>query len=277
MEHGALVRDMDIIICIFWGSLSILNLLMTARPPGKLVLTRKDFNTPSPLADLYRYYYPLDSGCAGYYDSRDCNYGGERVGPLWEVGRSHSWDFQPMLDFLSDRGEGLNDKCGPGGALIHALIIKASHFGNYEEDLQEQLSIVIDRGADVDNLGPHGTPLAMAWKVLRFSNLDIGRPGELRRIIGLLKRHGASCSWVEPDGTIVSEEEIDNLIEETPVDGYGQKFLEDKTPGWYNWDIMFKDDVYVSEYMMSVGTFRPTRHELRRKFNEGFSIRLMKH
>ena len=259
MEHGAPVRDKDIIICMFWGSLSMLNLLMTARPPGKLVLTRKDFNTPSPLADLYRYYYPLDSKWAGYYDSRDFDYGGERVGPLWELGRSQSREFQPMLDFFVDRGEGLNDRCGPGGSLIHALIIKASHFLFSEVHSLEQVSIVIERGADVDNIGPHGTPLAMAWKIIRFANLGPWRQAQLQQIIGLLKRHGANCSWVEPDGTVVSEEEIETLIEASLSDSEDLHLREDKTPGWYNWDILFKDDVDVSEYMESMGTYRPKR------------------
>ena len=47
-------------------------------------------------------------------------------GPLWELAKGSSIEenFELMLDFLLRRGENLNEICGAGETMLHALIIR---------------------------------------------------------------------------------------------------------------------------------------------------------
>ena len=112
IEAGASPGTADIIQCFHSGNRSILELLLLQyRPHGKIKLDRSTLYVPD----------SLDAVALGNY-----TYAGEPVGPLWELARADTWsifEFESMLEYLLERGEDLNEICGPGGTMLHAVVI----------------------------------------------------------------------------------------------------------------------------------------------------------
>lgn len=113
IRHGVLPTDADIIECLGTGSTPILISLLSTWPSGKLKLNRGQLQVP-PGMEIQEF--------------RNYTYEGEAVGPLWELARvSHFLyihDYESMLDYFLRRGEDLDEICGPGGTMLHALIVK---------------------------------------------------------------------------------------------------------------------------------------------------------
>lgn len=139
--------------------------------------------------------------------------GGTR-GILWKLVEAcvvyggWEWRFKRLLDFFQDRGEDLNDICEPEGSVLHVLVLAAI---DTPQSLSKYVQMLADRGADVDISGPLGTPLQMVWKSLRSCDLTRETQYNLAAILRSLKYLGANCDWVEPDGTVVNERELDVL------------------------------------------------------------------
>lgn len=120
INKGILANADDIIECLSRGKAVFLELFLRSWPSGKIRLDRSNTFVPDEVIKRDR------------YDTRNHTYAGQCVGPLWELARgdTHDGDFELILDFLLDRGEDLNEICGPGGTMLHALIIGFS----YESD-----------------------------------------------------------------------------------------------------------------------------------------------
>lgn len=110
LELGSIVSQRNILECLYVGTASTLKLLLETWPKGTIQLNREIMDFKWTRSDN---------------DVREETYDGEAVGPLWELGRS--WrdiaEFESMLDSLLER-EKLDQSCGPGGTMLHALIIK---------------------------------------------------------------------------------------------------------------------------------------------------------
>lgn len=113
LDNGARASTDDIIECFSYGNAEFLKLLLRSWPNGKILLDRRNTFVPGELIKREG------------YDVRNYTYAGQVVGPLWELVRGYpgGGDFELMLDFLLDRGEDRNEICGPGGTILHALII----------------------------------------------------------------------------------------------------------------------------------------------------------
>ena len=74
-----------------------------------------------------------------------------------------------MLSFLLDRGECLNEVCGPGGAALHACIIGV-HLNMREHPLgytHRPIRQLLARGVVPNVSGPGGTPLQLIRRLSR--------------------------------------------------------------------------------------------------------------
>ena len=137
IEPGSIVSQRNILECLYHGTASLLELLLDTWPRGAIQLNREELFIPRPSS--------LD-------DVREDTYDGKAVGPLWELARAHRGldAFELMLDLFIARGESLDQSCGPGGTMLHALIVSSQdeNYGYY--GYLERLKILLKRGVNVN-------------------------------------------------------------------------------------------------------------------------------
>ena len=148
IESGVVVRQKHIIECVYRGGPGILNILLASWPQGKIRLNRDMLR----LSTLWR---------VGNYDEKENHtYSGDYVGILWEICRfSGNHKSELMLDFLLERGESLNEICGPSGTALHACIIGVNLNLDSPHPWIRMAERLLARGADTNISGPRGTPL----------------------------------------------------------------------------------------------------------------------
>ena len=234
IEHGARPGTKDIIFCLEFGQKCTLEKLLETWPSGRIELNRDEVYAPFAL------YNPNDT------------YNGEAVGPLWELARM-SWkvDYETMLDYLLGRGEDINAICGPRGTMLHALIIRCGErevVGLFDSGwFPDMVKPLIKRGVNVDVSGTWGTPLQMVWKMLRYCDPsgEDKKPLQERTqaMMILLRDHGANCEWVEPDGTVVTKEDIDALCSMNIEQLKQQIEPRYEYPGYYTWETLSECEV----------------------------------
>lgn len=134
IKSGSIVSQRNILECLYRGTASILKLLLDTLPKGAIQLNREN---------LFVSYHSNDV--------RDDTYDGETVGPLWELARSMPpmHQFEPMLDLLLARGERLDQRCRPGGTMLHALVIHILFYEDFFRGIMDVVKVLIERGADV--------------------------------------------------------------------------------------------------------------------------------
>ena len=152
INSGVAVNERNIIECLCGGTAAILETLLQSWPKENLRLRRDVLYLPE---GLRRY---------GERDELDQKYAGETVGPLWELARGGilGSEFGTMLDFLLERGELLDEICGPGGTMMHALIIGIVF--SWSWNVVPRLKLLLHRRANPNATGPRGTPLQLAWR-----------------------------------------------------------------------------------------------------------------
>ena len=111
--------------------------------------------------------------------------------------------------------------------------------------LDYRIQPVVDRGANVDISGPWGTPLQMAWKILRYSLFVFSDEGQ--RLMKFLKDKGANYDWVEPDGSSVNKADTDALCRMTSVQLGAQHQPRFKRPNWYTWEALTDEERLKAE------------------------------
>ena len=81
--------------------------------------------------------------------------------------------------------------------------------------IPDMFKTLIKRDVDVNVCGTWGTPLRMVWKMLRYCKISSGYSllWKMQDIMILLRDHGANCEWIEPDGTVVTKEDINALCQ----------------------------------------------------------------
>ena len=89
----------------------------------------------------------------------------------------------------------------------------------------------------------------MAWKIVRYCELDILMKDKvwLQEVMRLLRDQGANCDWVEPDGLVVNEAEIDRLCSMTKEQLEAQYHPRFKYPNWYTWEALTDEERLEAE------------------------------
>ena len=257
IKNGAIPGDKDVIQCLYVGNKPMLETILEAWPSGRIQLDRSNLYVPD----------DFDPVAVKNY-----TYEGETVGPLWELARAYCSDlaFEEMLDVLLNRGEDINALCGPGGTIIHALIINVWRY-ILPSTHRHKIKAVLQRGANVEMAGLRGTPLQMGWKTLLYCNLDRFQADNLREIMSLLRDQGANCNWVEPDGTNVTREDINALCVMNEQQLLEQSQPRFESPDWYTWEELTEEGRLAAEEWKARGIQRLTEYENLEKDNDASS------
>ena len=208
IEFGVVFHQRHIIECLYQRRPDILSTILASWPPGKIQLRRDTLLLSNTLSDLRT----PDT-------KKNHTYNGDSVGILWELSRASFYGFDnDMLNFLLERGESLNEVCGPGGTVLHACIIGAyleSPVGNaLELGISSSIKELLARGANPNVSGPRGTPLQLAWR-MSLAPYDRGRIVSrdrlqyLQSVMKLLLDYGAEATWTEPNGMVVDRPTIE--------------------------------------------------------------------
>lgn len=210
-----------------------------SRPNGEVALSRRDwFLYPYQLYNCER--FPSEPE---YVDVRQYTYANESIGILWELGRSQGdlEDFEAVLNFLLERGENLNKICGPGGSILHSLVLKAAL--EYGSSFEDRLTLVLRRGADINLRGPQGTPLQIVWWLLLYYDLRPEQRGFMQTMLKDFLAEGAECDWIESDGSHVNSKEVIALssLDADALDEQCKKLYRAPAGGseglWYSWNL----------------------------------------
>ena len=98
------------------------------------------------------------------------------VGPLWVVARCYNsrsfHSTEEAIDLFLSRGEDINGICGPFGTALHAAASRPDPPSSFIG----MATLLLKRGADINAVGPLGTPLELFW--LTLSNKSFERRQE---------------------------------------------------------------------------------------------------
>lgn len=92
--------------------------------------------------------------------------------PLWDVAKRNTngdQDAVDLIDLFLQRGEDINAQCGPQGTALHSVVKSAAN-GSYYCPLV--LRALVQRGADINAIGSHGTPLEYFWMLVNTFGLS---------------------------------------------------------------------------------------------------------
>ncbi|USP74161.1 hypothetical protein yc1106_01435 [Curvularia clavata] len=128
--------------------------------------------------------------------------------PLWDVAkRDEMPGIEELIDTFLRRGEEINGQCGPGGTAIHSFFRNAAYCHRYERTVLEAF---LRKGADINAIGPYGTPLEYLWMLTRnvSPRLKTKYKRKIRLAIdGLIELGGVNCKK-DPNGRIPTVEEM---------------------------------------------------------------------
>ncbi len=193
LKHHPLVEDDDLIAALLGGSPAALRTLLHYRGPGKLHLR-----------------------CPTNYPGRHVWEKGEQYGPLYIVGErgspergSSDPETEAIIDLLLERGEDMNDLCGPLGTILHNYLQQDEYMTNYNYKFTE---LLIEKGLDINRSGPQGNALEYLWEVAneRAGNLLAGHQA-LRLTICHLIDLGSVNRRQDPNGLVPSVDEMRNF------------------------------------------------------------------
>ena len=197
VEKHSHADDAEIISALQFSSAELVRLLLAHRPDGKIVFTSNTLTSDEGFVAELR-----GSGLSEY-DHKTFD-----TGPMWYITRRayvHAWkDRAELIDLFIERGEDINDRCGPVGTALHAALLRL-YWYNSDPDM---LKILIAKGADVNAGGPFGTPLEFLW---RLANAESNIAHNIRhcfRAIQLLIENGAVNNRCDPNGTVPGKEQM---------------------------------------------------------------------
>ncbi|KAJ9500522.1 hypothetical protein H2202_003738 [Exophiala xenobiotica] len=178
------VSDEDLLSAVCNAPAEVLRLILDHQRSGKMILTggtRVRVYSVLPRTDVFE--QP------------------EKYRPLAALGHRKSGDVKSVLDMFLDRGEDINEQCGPLGGVIHYTAAVPNG------RTLEVLDLLIQEGADVNQPGPEGTPLEFLWKEANTRTLTFmtvihvsGYRDALRHLIDLGAVHNAT----DPNGLVPS-------------------------------------------------------------------------
>ena len=211
LEHYPRVHDAAILVALENCSAKVVHLLLSHLPSGKMALESGILNADEELyEDVYRSKL-ID------FIQKPFN-----VGPLWYVARRHYRlvleDAAELIDLFLGRGEDINEQCGPFGTALHGALLRVNS-GNENDAMWD---LLVSKGADINAVGPFGTPLAFVWRLANTSSKDedLFLTPYILAIDWLLEL-GATNNTCDPNGSIPSSKRMREF-------GHGPKSWE-----WY--------------------------------------------
>ena len=201
IQFGAVVRERHLIQCLYGGRADSLRILFASWPKKEL--------------QLRLHHCPLSMPGSERFCSmkENCTCIGESVGILYRLVQGNSTtDFEAKLVLLLERGEILNEICGPAGTALHAIIINIYRGARL---FTQGIRVILNHGADPNISGGRGTPLQLAWRMFRsLSIIDIENfvyslHSTFQEIMTLLLKYGADASWIEPNGLSIDRRTIE--------------------------------------------------------------------
>ena len=233
VDLGAVVHQRHILECLYVGHAEGLDTLLASWPKGKIRLKRDTLYLSKVLLDLH---------------SRDAEqnhtYNGESVGSLWEFVRASLFGLfrsenntEAMLCLLLEKGESLDDLCGPGGTALHGCII-GEHLSNKFRN-GPLLKLILRHGADPNVSGPRGTPLQLAWRTFRSRPYLRWKCDRFQRAMKLLLECGADPDWIEPNGIAINRGTIEAWCAMSEMERHA-RWEDDDYPycksNWYTYE-----------------------------------------
>lgn len=151
IESGSIVSQRNILECLYVGTASTLKLLLDPWPKGPIRLNRENLFVRRRSSN----------------DVRENTYDGEAVGPLWELARCCPDEdhFELMLDLLLARGERLDQSCGPGGTMLHALPIRC-RYGDSPNPVKRLLERSVNVNVRIYWIGSFVTSISIPFAIL---------------------------------------------------------------------------------------------------------------
>ena len=189
--------DAEMILALQISSVEVVESLLRHRPNGKMVLKSNTLRS-----DEFLEQQVSRSGL-----SKLCPESLE-VGPIWCIAR-RAYDFSSrgnakLIDLCLQRGEDINDQCGPFGTALHGAVLHMA-FMPLELDM---LELLLAKGADINASGPLGTPLEFAWRLVNTVNHKFLKRNSWTIAIQRLIEHGAVNNRCDPNGSVPSRERM---------------------------------------------------------------------
>ena len=190
LNHNPHVWNVDMLFAVRRSPFSVVRLLLSYLPERRMVFNSKaDEELQGHLSTnevLKPFQEPFD------------------VGPLWYIARRsghvHFDGDEELIGLFLDRGEDINQQCGPFGTPLHGALLHVLSSHTWNPDM---LKMLVSKGADVNAVGVFGTPLEFVWRLLNTSDYvkdDILE--QYQMAIGWLIREGATNNRPDPNGSV---------------------------------------------------------------------------
>jgi hypothetical protein len=112
---------------------------------------------------------------------------------------------EAIIDLLLERGEDINDLCGPLGSMLHSHIQKCEFRAMYNYKFVE---LLIEKRLDINRSGPHGNALEYLWQVANERVENEAGGEELGLAICHLIDLGSVNHRQDPNGLVPSVDEM---------------------------------------------------------------------
>ncbi len=199
LDHNPCVHDAEMISALQMASAEVVQLLLPHWPDGKIVLEQDPLGSDDGL-ERETSYSGLSKFCQEKFN----------VGPMWYIARRGRYetfleDNGELIDLFLQRGEDINDQCGPLGTALHGALLRLSQYDS-NPTMQK---LLVEKGADVNASGPLGTPLEFVWRLA-----NTVRRGKYRYVtpfmtaIHWLIGNGAVNNQRDPNGSVPSREQM---------------------------------------------------------------------
>lgn len=198
LERYSHAHDAEMILALQISSAEVVESLLRHWPNGKMVLKLNTIRSDEFLKD--------EVSRSGL--SRLCPESFE-VGPMWCIARRaynfSSRDDTKLIDLFLQRGEDINDQCGPFGTALHSAVLHMA----YRRLGLDMLELLLAKGADINASGPLGTPLEFAWRLVNTVEPEDDWWHNIWTIgIQWLIKNGAVNNRCDPNGSVPSRERM---------------------------------------------------------------------
>lgn len=211
LDHYPRVDDAAILVALDRCSVRVVHLLLSHLPTGKMALKSGIWNGDDNVYEGISKHEVLVS-IQKPFD----------VGPLWYIARRPYYhvleDAAELIDLFLGRGEDINEKCGPFGTALHGALLRVTS----SNESIPMWDLLVSKGADINAVGPFGTPLAFVWRLANTYSRTEGSmlPRTIWAVEWLIKLRAVNDTY-DPNGSIPSRKRMLAF-------GHGEKSWE-----WY--------------------------------------------
>ena len=196
MDHYSRPHDAELITALQHSTAEVVKLLLCHWPDGKMIL-KSNFRSDEDLEEE-----------SSYNDFWEFCPESLAVGPMWYIARRHGIEdlraVEELIDLFLQRGENINDQCGPFGTALHGVLLQLNAWDSWD-----RIELLVTKGADVNASGPFGTPLEFVWRLANTVNdFDFGDAFPWTSTIEWLVDNGAVNNRCDPNGSVPSRERM---------------------------------------------------------------------